>query len=217
MPTVFPNTGSQIERTGAGTQGQTTTGLSTQIIIKVNGVAVGALQSLSVAQTRGLERVREIGVDGVIEIVPNRATEYVITANRIVFDALRLPEAFSRGFRFIAAQRIPFDIEIYDMGSMDPNVSANEKSQGIVVMTYKNCWFTEYTTPYNADNYIITETSTIWAETAFVTFPAEEYPEHLRSFEYQTDKNAGVEKEVNFGHRRGALDASGIIKSVFEE
>jgi hypothetical protein len=217
MPTTFPNTGSQIERTGEGTQGHTTTGLSTQIIIKVNGVAIGALQNLTVRQNRALERVREIGVDGVIEIVPRSATEYELNATRVVFDCLRMPEAFSRGFRFIAAQRVPFDIEVFDMSNMSPNVEVNDNSQGVVVMTYKNCWFTTYETPYQADNYIISETANMWAETAFITFPSNQYPEHLRDFDPQTDATSGVEKQVNFGFRRGAMDASGIVKSIFEE
>ena len=95
----FPNTQTNIE---AGPR--TNSGLSTQIIIKVFNSPVGALQNLQVTQNRGLARIVEVGTDGVIEIVPNKATEYELSATRIVFDQLRLPEAFSRGFRFIASQ-----------------------------------------------------------------------------------------------------------------
>src|SRR5271168_3873932 len=104
----FPNTGTTVN------PDSTSSGLSTQIIIKVNGNPVGALQTLTVDQTRSVQRISEIGTDGTVEIVPNKAAEYKLTTGRIVFDQLRLPEAFSRGFRFIGAQRLPFDIEIYD-------------------------------------------------------------------------------------------------------
>ena len=210
---TFPNTGTLLE------QGQTNSGLSTQIIIKVNNVAVGALQSFEVRQSRGIARIKEIGTDGVIEAVPNAATEYEITANRVVFDQLRLPEAFARGFRFIHAQRVPFDIEVYDIASVNPPAGEPTNSNGLVVMTYKNCWFSAYSTPYSADNYLITETSTIVAETGFVSNLGASVSIPLqggiRGITPQTDATIGIESSSNAGGRRGALDASGIINSMF--
>jgi hypothetical protein len=204
--TGFPNTGTNIN---AGHR--TNSGLSTQIIIKVYNSPVGALQNLSVTQTRGLQRISEIGTDGVIEIVPNSATQYELTASRIVFDQLRLPESFSRGFRFIAAQRIPFDIDIIDISGTDPNTPDDDSNK--VVMTYKNCWFTRYETPYAADNYIITESATMWCETAYLVQVGRDGS--LRPVDRQVD-SAGVEAEVNSGRRLGSLDAAGLIQSLFE-
>jgi hypothetical protein len=208
---TFPNTGTQLD------QGQTNSGLSTQIIIKVGTVAVGALQSFEVRQTRGIARIKEIGTDGVIEAVPNAATEYEITANRMVFDQLRLPEAFTRGFRFIHSQRVPFDIEIYDISSVNPPAGEPSRSNGLVVMTYKNCWFSQYSTPYNSDNYLITESATIVAETGFVNetgAPQLASVGGIRGYTPQTDAQA-IESSSNAGSRRGALDASGLINSLF--
>ena len=203
----FPNTGSNIN---AGNR--TNSGLSTQIIIKVFNSPVGALQNLGVTQTRGLQRISEIGTDGVIEIVPNSATQYELSATRIVFDQLRLPESFSRGFRFIAAQRIPFDIDIIDISGTDPN-SISDNNENNVVMTYKNCWFSRYETPYAADNYIITETATMQCETAYLVQVGRDGS--LRPVDRQTD-GAGVEEDVNSGRRLGSLDAAGLIQSLFE-
>jgi hypothetical protein len=202
----FPNTGTFIN---AGNR--TNSGLSTQIIIKVYNSPVGALQNLSVAQNRPLYRIPEIGTDGIIEIVPNAATTYELTANRIVFDQLRLPESFSRGFRFIAAQRVPFDIDVIDISGTDPNAPDDDSNK--VVSTYKNCWFTRYETPYAADNYIITESATIWCETAYLVQIGRDGS--LRPVERQTD-NAGIEADVNYGNRRGSLDAAGLVNSLFE-
>ena len=204
--TGFPNTGTNIN---AGHR--TNSGLSTQIIIKVFNNPVGALQTLSVTQNRPLQRISEIGTDGVIEIVPNAATTYELSAERVVFDQLRLPESFSRGFRFIAAQRVPFDIDVIDISGTDPNSPDDDSNK--VIMTYKNCWFTNYVTPYQAGNYIITETASLWCETAYLVQLGRDGS--LRPVDRQND-NAGIEAEVNSGRRLGSLDASGLINSLFE-
>ena len=217
MTDFTPNTGSTVSRgtEAQSADGRTSTGLSTQIIIKVRNQPVGALQSLNVTQTRGLARVNEIGTDGNIEIVPSASTTYDISATRIMFDQLRLPEAFSRSFRFIGAQRVPFDIEIFDLNNaVDANAAVDANSSGIVVMKYQNCWFQNYVTPYVADNYLITETAVIWAETAMVTTPIEGQIPSLRGLTAQSDDD-GIESSVNVGGRRGGVDAAGIVNAIF--
>jgi hypothetical protein len=219
MAQFTPNTGTLLD---AGNDiGTTNSGLSTQIIIKVGSTAVGALQRLSVAQARPLERIKEIGTDGVIEIVPNGPTTFELTATRIVFDQIRLPEAFLRGFRFINAQRIPFDIEVLDLSGIKTvgalNLTTPSGTDGIVSMTYKNCWFASYTTPYAADTYLISEEATIWCETAYVTDPktSPNYDANgPRALRAQTD-SAAIETTVNQGARRGSMDVSGLLNSVF--
>lgn len=203
---------------------RTASSLSTQIIIKVGNNPIGALQTLNVTQTRGLQRIVEIGTDGVVEIVPNKATEYELKVSRVVFDLLRLPEAFSRGFRFIGAQRIPFDIEIFDVSNADQNARLGEdpaSDANVVTMTYKNCWFASYETPYAADNYLITESASISAETAFVSTglgQGEDIPAGggLRGLVARSD-GGRVEEEVNRGSRLGSLNAAGLVNSFFAE
>ena len=214
---TFPNTSSTILRGTDDAEGRTSTGLSTQIIIKVNNQAVGALQNLTVNQARPLIRVNEIGTDGNVEIVPQSSPTYELSVTRVVFDQMRLPEAFSRSFRFIGAQRIPFDIEIFDINNADQqNAAVDANSSGIVVHKYVNCWFTNYSTPYTSDNYLISETGTLWAETGFVSSGGTP-PPNLRGLDAQTDNTAGIERAVNSGDRRGGVDASGIINAVFQE
>lgn len=215
---LFPlNTGTTLDANDGSPRTAST--LSTQIIIKVGNNPVGALQSLSVTQNRGLERIKEIGTDGIIEIVPREATTYELRITRVVFDLLRMPEAFSRGFRFIAGQRMPFDIEIFDVSNADENAALGDdlaSDAKIVGMTYRNCWFSSYETPYQADNYVITETATIWAESAFVGsgLGSGNTPESIRGLESQTD-NGGVEGEVNTGGRLGSMSAAGLVNSIF--
>lgn len=222
MADLLPlNTGTTLDANNGSPRTAST--LSTQIIIKVGNNPVGALQRLNVTQNRQLQRIQEIGTDGIIEIVPNQATTYELRVERIVFDLLRLPEAFSRGFRFIASQRVPFDIEVFDITNADENARLGEdpaSDANVVTMTYKNCWFQSYETPYAADNYLITETANIWAESAFIGSglgQGQDIPAGggLRGIEAQTD-GGGVEREVNTGGRLGSLSAAGLVNSFFE-
>lgn len=214
---AFPNTESTILRgTGNSTEGRTSTGLSTQIIIKVNNIPVGALQSLNVTQNRPLIRVNEIGTDGNVEIVPQSSPTYELAVTRVVFDQLRLPEAFSRSFRFIGAQRIPFDIDIFDINNADEQNADVASADGIVVMKFVNCWFTNYVTPYAAENYLISETGTIWAETGY-TSSGGNPPPNLRGELFAQQDNGNIESAVNSGGRRGGVDAAGILNAIFPD
>jgi hypothetical protein len=204
MANFTPNTGTALG------PGRTNSGLSTQIIIRVNDQPVGAIQKLDVKQSRKLQRITEIGTDGVIEITPNGAAEYSLSVQRIVFDQLRLPEAMSRGFRFIGAQRLAFDIDIIDMMSVGTPDGDPTPQNGAIVMTYKNCWFERMDTPYSSDNYVITETADIQAETAFIS--AGTPPKNIRGLETVVNE---IEAAANKGDRRGSMDASGLWNSLF--
>ncbi len=197
----YPNTGSTLTSS-------ISTGLSTQIIIKVANNVVGAVQSLSISQTRPLYRGGEIGLDGTLEIVPNNRTETSLSITRIVFDRLRLPEAFARGFISIKSQRIPFDIEI-----IDRTAGSDEKA---VTHKFTNCWFGQYQTPYQANDYIISETATIQVEDYSVILGSSSQNAAqggARNVTYQEDS---VEREVDRdSNRRGTMDAPGLIDAAF--
>jgi hypothetical protein len=132
------------------------TGLSTQIIVKVRGTPVGALQELTINQNRDIQTWEEIGTDGIVEIHPKNAAKISITVSRVVFDQLRLPEAFRRGFINLQAQRIPFDIEI-----LDRFAGTNELA---ISHVYHICLFRRYTQPYRAENFLVTESAEITCE-----------------------------------------------------
>lgn len=124
--------------------------LSTLITVKVRGTAVGAIQELRIDQNREMYVWEEIGTDGVVEIHPRGAAKITFSVSRLVFDGLTLPQAFSRGFLNLQAQRIPFDVEIVDTFAGDLSLAS--------VSTLKECWFRRYSTPYRADNYLVSET-----------------------------------------------------------
>jgi hypothetical protein len=198
---------SEYPATGSTLTSGISTGLSTQIVIKVGSDTVGAVQTLTVNQTRNLIRVTEIGLDGTLEIVPQQRAEVTINVTRVVFDRLRLPEAFARGFLNIKAQRLPFDILI-----IDRTLGADDNA---VTHSYVNCWFQNYTTPYNTDNYIISETGAIWAEDVSSRFGASANAAQggARDMKPQIET---IERAADIGQRRGTMDAPGLVTAAFQ-
>jgi hypothetical protein len=197
--TKYPQTGSTLA-------GSINTGLSTQILVKVDGAVIGAIQSLQISQSRTLERIKELGTDGILEIIPNKATEYTIRVTRIVFDKMRLPEAFARGFINIKAQIIPFDILIIDQNS-DPD--------NPVTHTLVNCWFATYSPKYDASSFIISEDADIWCEDIRTTGA---------SYSNMNETTAALHDEEKIidsdGSRRGSMDTlkiSEITRNAFPE
>lgn len=202
MPT-YPATGSILDST-------TRTALSTQIIIMVNNEPVGAVQSFGEDQSRTNKRIAEVGTDGTIEIVPQSPTNITLTVNRVAFDGLSITEAFSRGFRNLQAQRIPFDIVVIDQftGSGDD----------AIITTYHNCWFNKVGRSYSSDDYIITEdcgvdvefVSTIRGGDAVVLSQGAGGGRQLSGTQFDD-----VEGQADSGTRRGALDFPGLISAAF--
>jgi len=191
----YPSSGSILS-------GSLNAGLSPQILVKVFNTTVGAIQSINASQDRDMTFVEEIGNDGIIEIHPKGSTKISLTINRLVFDSLRLPEAFGRGFINIQSQRIPFDICLIDRSTVKPESGASENVinkifgthlktgditkdlnkvthllgglgvgiketepySGHIVHTYNNCWIKQYTSKYEAENYLILETANVVCE-----------------------------------------------------
>ena len=81
------NTGSII----ANPNGADRTGLalSTWIIIKVAGNAVGAVQTLSVNEQRAITTVSELGTDGIVDSAPTASSQFSGSIDRIRYDLLR--------------------------------------------------------------------------------------------------------------------------------
>jgi hypothetical protein len=200
---AYPNSGSTLD-------GTTRTALSTQVIIMVNNEPVGAIQSFQETQNRTNKRVAEVGTDGVIEIVPQSFATVTLAVNRIVFDGLSLPEAFSRGFQNIHAQRISFDIVVIDQytGTGDD----------AVITTYHGCWFSNLSKTFSVQDYTIAQSGNIDVE----------YVSTVRAGEAVADSQgagggrqiSGIQRDIaegqaDSGVRRGALDFPGLISAAF--
>jgi hypothetical protein len=143
----------------------------------------------------------EIGTDGIIEIHPKGAAKISVSVQRVVFDGLRLPEAFARGFINIQSQRIPFNIEIIDR-------SDSVEIGDAVVSTLNNCWFKNYSPTFTAESFIIREQADIACEyitTMRNAISAVQGGKRGVAFDFDT-----VERNTDVKGIRGRLDSAGI-------
>ena len=204
----YPNTGTIFDNPDNGSK--TRAALSTQIVVYVEGEPVGAIQSLDETQNRPVKSIQEVGTDGIIEIIPNGAATIQLTVKRVVFDGLSLPEAFSRGYRNIHAQRIPFDIVVIDKFTGD--------GDNAVVTTYHNCFFKSLSKSYSADQYMITESAGVEAEFMSTTRaggPVADSQGVNGGREIPGRQVDSVEQSADTGTRRGPLDFAGLISAAY--
>lgn len=188
-------------------------GLSTQIFIEVDNQRVGAIQSFNPSQSRPIKGIPEVGTDGFIEKVPNGPTQVKISVNRVVFDLMRLPQAFARAFHNIHAQRVPFNIKEYDVSAVgvdfqgaDGGLSPDVDPKGILVQEYVDCWFTNLSTQYQADNYLISQSADIE-----VTHIRTVFAPDANSFRSVTPFGSSDKYEKIADRQRvGSLDAVGL-------
>jgi hypothetical protein len=206
-----PHTGSQLT-SGEGNN-TTRTGVSTNIIISVDGNAVGAVTKLSIDESRSIAMIDEVGTDGHIDSVPKSSTNVTGSCTRTRFDNLRIAAAFSRGFVHVAAQRRPFDIMIFDIfAAREPETAGSDFSEYLVTTQIKNVWINKISVSYNSGDFVIVEDMSWDAE-------------HIFSFVNDTTGAAtgsklpnvyvdSFEAQADLGLRRGALDAAGLINAV---
>jgi hypothetical protein len=189
---------------------RTATHLTTNIIIKVDGNIVGAVQSLSFSENRAIYMLKEIGTDGNIDSAPQSATQYSGNCTRVRFARTRITEAFGRGFIHVHSQRIPFDIEIQD-------IFADSDRANAVITILKNVWVENLQTQYQADNYIISEQMSFKFERIYsfinnrnvvqAASSDRQFPIVLNQFEQEADRGAYI----------GALDAPGLLNAFLND
>lgn len=210
---VYPHTGSILTDAGRNV---TRTGVSTQIIIQVDGNPVGAVKSLSIDESRDIAMIAEVGTDGFIDSVPKSSTKVSGSCKRTRFDNLRVASAFSRGFVHVAAQRIPFDIVILDIfAAEEDDADGFNNSDAVLTTVIKNVWISKIGVTYNADDFVIVEDLNWQAEHIYSyvgqgqsAVPAAE------ARQIPIIDNDAFERQADLGQRRGALDAAGLIKVV---
>jgi len=183
----------------------TKTHLSTNIIIKVDGNAIGAVKSLSITESRNIARIAEVGTDGFIDSAPQRSTEISVRCSRTRFARKRIAEAFGRGFIHVSSQRIPFNIEIHDIFS-DTNIS------NAIITTIENCWISNMSYNYQSDDFVISEDMDVVAERIYSTlnggYVVNPSPTvSVNQFEAQADS----------GQYIGALNASGLLNAFLDD
>jgi hypothetical protein len=203
----YPATGSFLYQTGSSTKNRTGVGLSTMIIIKVDDTRVGAIQTLSVNESRTITMVSEVGTDGHIDSAPTKSAEHSATCQRLRFDRVRATQAFGAGFMHVKSQRIPFDIEIIDQ------FNGEVGSGSEIVTALCNCWFESIKYDYGSDNWLVTDDLSIKFETIYSRIgsnPAVTGGERNIPLRYDP-----YELAADMGNRRGSMDAPGLITASF--
>lgn len=202
---VYPNTGSIL--TAEGGKNQTRTGVSTNIIIEVDGNAVGAIKEISIDEDRGIVMINEVGTDGHIDSVPNKSTDISGRCQRTRFDNLRIAAAFSRDYIHVHAQRLPFNIVIKDtFAGDDPNKT--------LITTIKNVWIRKIGTSYRAEDFVIVENMDWVAETIFSTVGTGQAYNTIGGRPIPIIDVNQFELAADRGDRRGALDAAGLLMAI---
>jgi hypothetical protein len=211
-----PNTGSTLGLDNG--VNKTSTALSTNIIILVNNTPIGAVQTLSITETRSIQMIDEVGTDGHIDSTPNKSTDITGNCTRIRFDKLRIAEAFSRGFSHVHSQAYPFDIVI-----LDKQKRATSQQISTVI---KNVWIREISYDYSATDWIISDKMSFEAEAIYsilnggnnpIAVGGERGIKHMGAgpggvLNIQSGDNiVNVEQIADTGSRRGSLDAAGLI------
>lgn len=215
------NTGSTTSVNGS--VNKTSTSLSTNIVILVNNTPVGAVQSMSINESRSIKMIDEVGSDGHIDSTPVSSTNISGSCKRVRFDRLRITEAFGRGFIHAASQVYPFDIVILD---------TQKRSQALQISTIiKNVWIKGLSVDYSSDNFIITDSMEWEAENIYsilnggsgqpVAVGGERGIQHMggnqngvvSTFSGANGTVVNIEQLVDTGSngRRGSLDAAGLI------
>lgn len=160
MATLQPLTTGSVVQSPQG-HDATFTGLSTNIVIRVGGNAVGAIKTITITEERTISMIDEVGTDGHIDSAPSRSTNITGSCERTRFDLMRISEAFSRDFLHVAAQRIPFDIDIYD--------NWNGAGANSVITTIRNVWIKNMRYSYQSQDWIIIDSMDFEAERIYST------------------------------------------------
>jgi hypothetical protein len=209
---TYPNTGSTLDANGVN---KTSTAISTNILITVGPNPVGAVQRLTIQERRAIRMIDEIGTDGHIDSVPNQSTNITGTCERIRFDRMRIAEAFGRSYLHAKSQRFPFDIVIIDNWNGNP-LNPGDNSAAIIT-TIKNVWIGEISYGFQANDWIITDTMNWEAETIYSHLgsgktPAAQGGERAMQLALSSP-TSDIEQSADIGGRRGALDATGLLRA----
>jgi hypothetical protein len=208
----FPTTGSTISLDG---HDNTNTGISTNILITVGPNPVGAVQDLTLTETRPIRMIDEVGTDGHIDSVPNMSTNIKGTCKRIRYDRMHITEAFSRGYLHAHSQRVPFDIVIID--SWNGNALNFADTSQDIITTIKNVWINEISFTYQVSDWVIVDNMSFEAETMFSTLGGSQTPAAqggTRGIPLAILSPASdIEQAADIGSLRGGLYGGGLINS----
>lgn len=206
MPTR--NTGSAIKDLAGNNA--TKSHLSTNIIIKVDGLVIGAVKSIRINEQRTIGMVAEVGTDGFIDSAPTRSTEISGSCTRTRFNRKRMLEAFGRGYTHIHAQRLPFDIEIHD-------IFADADQNNAIITVVENVWFESLNYTYDSEAYLIMEDCNFKAERIYSLLNGGNVVTSVGNGDGSPIILDVFELEADRGAFSGSLDSAGLLNAFLDD
>ncbi len=130
---------------------------STNIYLRANNINVGMIQSFNISESRSVNKLQSIGVEGVIQSVPQNTNGGSISASRVALYGERLYDAFKIDttapmFKTLKDQRIPFEVQALTVSGMKSDGSASYYTE-----TYVDCWLSSYKKSYSVSNITVSE------------------------------------------------------------
>jgi len=188
----------------------TKTHLSCNIILKVSGNVIGALQSVNINESRNIRMISELGTDGHIDSAPQASTEHSGRIQRVRYDKMRMFEAFGRGFIHLHSQRIPFDIEVHD-------IFHDADASNAIITTLKNVWFKSLSFDYTVSDYIIQENTDFVCERIYSIINNKNVATAVANGRSNPIILNAFEQEADRGAFTGALDAAGLLNAFISD
>ncbi|MDF2533962.1 MAG: hypothetical protein K0R18_119 [Bacillales bacterium] len=132
---------------------------STNITMKINGDIIGMVQSLSVSESRTINKLQAIGHEGIVQAVPGNTQAGQLSISRIALydrkfaDVVGINDSTIGGvFVTLRNQRVPFEI------SIETPTTATAYSD---VTTYCDCWISSYSKSYGVQSITVAENLTV--------------------------------------------------------
>lgn len=135
---------------------------STNIKMKINGEVIGMVQSLSVSESRSINKLQAIGFEGVVQAVPGNTQAGQLSISRIALYDRRFADTVGINdndigiFVTLRNQRVPFEISI----ETPTSVSSNSVNY-LDVTTYYDCWISSYSKSYQVSSITVAENLTV--------------------------------------------------------
>lgn len=146
----------------------------TNVYIRANNQNIGMIQSFNISESRTVNKLQSIGVEGVIQAVPQNTNGGQITAQRValygerLYDALKVQSTTKAAttvasnskkttvFKTLKDQRIPLEIQVLTVAGKDSQGQLSYYTE-----TYVDCWISSYKKSYTVQNITVSEDVTI--------------------------------------------------------
>lgn len=144
---------------------------STNIDIKINGQRVGLMQSFSRQESREVQRIMEIGSEGLVQLVPQNyqggtlECEALAVYGRLFFRAIKIkdygaPQSYIANYNpvgMLVQNRIPITVEVTTRGRRFGQGGIDAPKMSMLKETFYGCFLTSYSKSVSANDITVAE------------------------------------------------------------